>query len=316
MKKRVFIVFHAVFLLLAAGFLSAEPEAVILDRHDFHFYSPAPFLEDAKIPGRYAPENLFDRRPDSSWAIGDGGPGTVIYVSIPVGAEAIRLINGYAANDDLFSRNNRVGTIKTELCTAYSFPDRVSELGQVFDVDPLGNEKLLVLQDTIKPQSVSLGTGYWQKAAGLIEKSEADFKTRLSRMDETEREFFKKGLIFLYLLRIEIMDVYRGTRWNDTCLSELGFVEETRFIPDERGITGFWETRRGADYEEIDFQDDGYVFSYSGTRPFGSGRWSLERGFLKVEWDHGEEEIFSFFYREGSTLTLMRTGGAVVQLRQ
>ena len=33
-----------------------------------------------------------------------------------------------------------------------------------------------------------------------------------------------------YLLRLEILDVYRGTRWNDTCLTELRAYPEKGFI--------------------------------------------------------------------------------------
>jgi hypothetical protein len=298
-------------LSLAAGSALSAQEELLFDRFGFQLASQAPFLEDAKIPRRYAPENLFDGRAETSWAIGDGGPGKVLYVGIPSGAKELRVVNGYATNKDLFAKNNRVRRLKVSLCVAYSFPNRVTELGQLFTLDVIGFHRTLELADLISPQALALGID-WDRADELRRESETRFQEGKAALSDYELEAYAKGTIEEYVLRLEIVDLYRGSKWNDTCLSELSFSPETRSIPPEERLVGLWACVRGADFEELQLDADGYACSNSGGRPWASGAWGIEEGCLKISWDgYPEESIYGTWILEGGILTLIGTSGAV-----
>ena len=299
--------------LAASGLapLAAQVESVIMDRFGFELVSQAPFLEDAKAPRRYAPENLLDGKASTSWAIGNGGPGTVIYLGLPRDARRMRVVNGYASSADLFAKNNRPRRIKVELCAGFSFPGRVTELGWVFDIDRTGGPRILTLGDTMSAQALDLGID-WDRADDIFRESRARFDARLPEAGDYEREAYAKGLVLERLLRIEILDVHKGSKWNDTCISELSFEPETRSVAGKEGLVGIWTTSRGADYEELELQEDGSLFSYSGGRPWGGGTWRIEEGCLKFAWEGGcDEAIYSSFILEGRILTLIGTAGNV-----
>jgi hypothetical protein len=303
-------------LVLAAIFavptlaLSAQEE-VLFDRFGVELVSQAPYLEDPRVSLRYSYVNLFDGQVDTSWAIGDGGPGTVICLGIPRGAEEIRVVNGYAAKMDLFAKNNRVKRLKASLFMGYSFPDRVTELGQLFSLYGIGFERSLALADSISLQSVALGID-WDRVDEAAKEAEKRFEEDCLGLSEFEREAYARGTIAEYLLRLEIVDVYPGSKWNDTCLSELSFSPETRSIPTESELIGFWTSVRGVDFEELELQEGGWAFAYAGARPWASGTWKVEEGCLKIALEgYPEEAIYGTRILEQGILTLIGTSGAV-----
>jgi len=309
MSRLAPIAFAAIIIPLASP--SPAQETVFMSRFGFELVSEAPFLEDPKIPRRYAPEKLLDGRPDTSWAVGNGGPGTVLYLGLPRGAKELRVLNGYATSKDLFAKNNRVRRLKIELCAARSFPGRVTESGWLFDIDRLGFARTLSLADSASPQALELGID-WDRAEELMRAAEWRFQENKGELSDFEIEAYAKGLVMEYVLRLEVVDVYPGTKWNDTCLSELSFSPETRRLPSAEELVGMWTCLRGADFEELQFDPDGYVFSYSGGRPWSNGEWTLREGFLVIQWaDSSEEAIYDSRVLARGVLTLTSTAGAV-----
>jgi hypothetical protein len=304
------IVPFALAAILAALPLAAQEE-VLFDRLGVELVSQAPFLEDPKAPGRYGPRNLFDGKPESSWAIGNGGPGTVIFVGIPSGAKELRLVNGYAASKELFAKNNRVRRLKASLWLGYSFPGRVTELGRLFSLYGLGLDGSLALADTIEAQAIALGID-WDRADEAAGKAEKRFEADSLGLPAFEREAYAKGTIKEYILKLEIVEIFKGSKWNDTCLSELSFSPEPRSIPTASELVGFWTNLRGADFEELELQEDGSAYAYAGARPWASGTWRIEEGCLKVAWEGiPEDTIYGERFFDGWILTLVSTSGAV-----
>jgi len=149
-------------------------------------------LKDPK--NKYSVKNLIDEDPKTIWAEGAKDSGINEYIDINItpyldnyaGAYKIKkigLINGYAINESLFKKNNRVKTMRIDYknyLADENTPDIEKEGSLVVD-----------LEDSMAKQYIE----------------------------------FKKPIL-MSTVKITILDVYRGTMWNDTCISELELVPE------------------------------------------------------------------------------------------
>jgi len=134
----------------------------------------------------YAPENVLDNDPTTSWVEGDEGAGIGSTLRLELSSSigggklegvyeiaAVGMINGYAANSELYSANNRV---KRAVLDLYS----------IIDSSRPYHEVIWDLDETMEMQ-------YYRFPEPV-------------RMSE---------------LSITIEDVYAGTRYDDTCIAEI-----------------------------------------------------------------------------------------------
>ena len=131
---------------------------------------------------RYSVWNIIDERPETAWVSGREKVIEMGFIPYMEGdcedclvegsykIEKIGIINGYAKNNDIFNKNNRVKQIGLRYGNHSS-----SE-----------HYKKYTLKDTIAMQYI---------------------------------EFDKP--VFMNKLTIWILDVYKGSKWNDTCISEI-----------------------------------------------------------------------------------------------
>lgn len=155
----------------------------------------------------YGYNNLFDKDISTSWVEGVNGSGINEYLLIPFFKQdesmfsykkkkniniKFQINNGYCKNESLYKKNNRVKKVKI---TVYDIPLN-SDINNMFvDGDPVVIfEKIIELQDT-------------------SEKQEFNFQTKLVNYDSY--------CIPFTLIKMEILDVYKGTDFDDTAISEI-----------------------------------------------------------------------------------------------
>lgn len=167
--------------------------------------------------GKYGARNLFDGNPATCWAEGerDSGIGQELKVAVRGIPDRIRLVNGYGKNTALFQKNNRIKDMIITCFAAFSIEGHVTELATDFEALQFPVEKSITLDDRVEEQEIPFPFGR-AEIRNFLNKAESSFFRR------------HKGLVpekvqrFL-IVSCKIQSVYRGSKWNDTCLSELSF---------------------------------------------------------------------------------------------
>ena len=163
--------------------------------------------ENGKPDDYYAPWRANDKDKNTAWVEGAKGDGIgeKIYIKI-IEIQAIRfkpltinfnIINGYAASEELFKSNNRVKKARLtiyearfDLCGGYYFK-RYSDL-------VINNYKIIDLPDKRDPQNIQM---------------------KIPTIKSVKKiDIVAAGASFI--AELEILEVYKGTKFNDTCISE------------------------------------------------------------------------------------------------
>jgi hypothetical protein len=175
-------------------------------------------------PNMYEPNNVMDGDPKTMWVEGAEGPGigeelvfdipAYDYSSaLPRGATSIKVLNGCAISQKLFNENNRVKELSVTLFVGVS----VGVDDQYCDQYSLKEYKRfdLRLADTMELQKFALGIdfddskSFWRAARDAL-------RAQGVAVDE-----FEYGRYVFASLKIE--SVYKGSKYDDTCISEIGF---------------------------------------------------------------------------------------------
>ncbi len=183
--------------------------------------------------GPYNPHNLFDRDPATAWVEGETGPGTGSYVCVGMGDSLqpyVFLANGYQKSHDLFLKNNRIRTLRVTLYLAVTDPLLETQAG--FDADAVAfpESRLIELKDTEGYQiiRVPFDTG---EACHFRDQMLREYI--LSHKNSLYQGKAYSWLKDFFFLKFEITGVYKGSKWDDTCLSGLLFGKKKKpsFIP-------------------------------------------------------------------------------------
>ncbi len=167
-------------------------------------------VENAGRPDEFEWDNLSDNDVTTCWCEGVNGPGINEYVLMYIDHENglsfdygraqrfknikchLEINNGFCKSQDLFVKNNRVKTCRIEV---YDTPEVYGQYKTFIRADPVKlYDSLLELADT-------------------SEKQEFEFSIIL-RKDNIYDEP-------LVLMKLTILDVYPGTNYDDTCISEI-----------------------------------------------------------------------------------------------
>ena len=167
--------------------------------------------------GRYGAHNLFDGKKATCWAEGrpDSGLGEALYVDLPRRAKAVWLVNGYPKRDDLFQKNNRLKTVRLSLLAGFINLGGTTELFTSFFTSGPAQEVEIELADSPQPQRIALPFS-WPRAEAFQNESRSD-------RGYSPPSGFPPELAERFFLKLVITGVYRGSKWDDTCLSELWF---------------------------------------------------------------------------------------------
>ncbi|HPW19044.1 MAG TPA: hypothetical protein PLP83_11805 [Candidatus Aminicenantes bacterium] len=147
---------------------------------------------DAVNRFNYEPKNLFDNDLNTAWVEGaaGGGVGEWVEVQLEEGVyiEAVGIINGYTKNEAIYKANNRIRKIKLDVECSVPWPG-TRETKKSVDLD-LAEKQFNELNRNIQAPFIS-----WLEDFGM------------------GRAISK--------IRLTILEVAKGTKYDDTCISEL-----------------------------------------------------------------------------------------------
>lgn len=220
--------------------------------------------DDPLRDSRYGPEKALDGDPASAWVEGAPGPGIgeSYFLALEHVPEAMGFINGYAGNSNLFHKNHRVRELRVHLYGGVMIDGFSTEIADFFDARPLIQPVRIRLEDTMEVQRVPLpfDRRLVQAQMGEFHRSQ---DVRSWNFPQA-REFDLDGseglqLRFRYIIKLEIIDIYRGSTWEDTCIAELwpdyGTASALELSSDARSLVIVKETGERipsyADFEHV-----------------------------------------------------------------
>ncbi len=220
-------------ILLTAGmaFSSADGPEIVL-RGEFHasselvdgkdcFESEEPHARNIK----YGVQNLFDGNFKTAWAEGvkGRGIGEAVYLSIPYNYKIFNIFNGFGKNLSLYKNNSRAKRIKLTCYAGISPKGYVSEISEMYKSKIFPKEYHIDLEDKFTVQSFPFP---------FSGKELKDFQDKYS--DEFKKTSSIPISIVKTILKIELIDVYKGAKHEDTCISEIFFSD--KFICDTSDV--------------------------------------------------------------------------------
>jgi len=170
--------------------------------------------EKGKPADYYAPWKANDNNINTSWVEGRSNDGAreKLYLKVtgflndfrPFKIE-MKIINGYATNSKLFKSNNRVKRAKLTVYEA-----KFDICGGYYS-KRYGNVKL-------------------NKTKTILLKDSPDIQKFEIQINETKiLKKLKKDTVhspIIFMIEFEILDVYKGKKFNDTCISELNITND------------------------------------------------------------------------------------------
>ncbi len=213
-------------LFLLTSLLAGEPEWIELplSSANGHLWYSTSELEkpaDFNEIGRYSAVKLFDGNPATCWAEGvkGAGIGEKIYFDIPAGTSALDITNGLAKNEAIFKKNNRLKKIGLTLYGAVTTDEDAGQFADMYRCLPYDKTLSVNLEDSFKAQQIKLP--FDRKALDDFKKN---VLSKFEQLDYAKQNKSKR--YFKFILSLEILDVYKGSKWDDTCISEISFVRK------------------------------------------------------------------------------------------
>ena len=199
--------------------------------------------------GKYDIGHIIDKNIKTAWVEGvkGDGIGEYILIAVPEETRTINIFSGYGQNISLFYKNNRPGKIRLSyfLGVEDAFPGQYSSH---YKAVKFADEYIITLKDTIALQHFDFPFRDINKLAAFRKKCLEDFKNA----------GYRKGMHappeppqVKWILKIEILDVYKGSKWDDTCISEIFFND--RYIGNlhEYKYTKIEKVYESEDYDNI-----------------------------------------------------------------
>ena len=209
--KLLQFIFAGSLIILLIGACSQKLPVQTLNLRDYNreLYSATSELDysDMYTMGKYDPYNLFDRDNNTCWAEGkeDAGIGESVYWRIKADIPHITMVNGFAGSETLFQKNNRVKELSLSVYVGANLPGHVTEICISYDCIKFPKSKKLILKDTREPQKITFPFDW------------ADLK----KFRQKAMQVLGPQLKGEYILQMIIESVYKGTEYNDTCLSDI-----------------------------------------------------------------------------------------------
>jgi len=167
-----------------------------------------------KLIGTYGVNNLFDHDFTTAWVEGIEGPGIqeAVFFCLSDSVNTLNIMNGYAKNKDLYKKNNRPRQLKLSLYIGVNPEGYVSEIATIYKSRIYLEEFTVNLSDTCSVQSFTIPVS-WNEINGFKKQT----------LDSYTIDFDIPPAETAVIIKLEIYDVYAGSRWDDTCMSELFF---------------------------------------------------------------------------------------------
>lgn len=173
-------------------------------------------------PGPYSVRNLADGNPKTCWAEGvkGHGIGEKIYLIVQGNPRALKISNGYGKTPELYAKNGRVKAFRAVPLAAFNLPGDVSEVAAKYRAKRCGPPQKLEVKDSGAQQTISLNLDL-RAMSQKIETLAAEFESEFAKEIEERRAGCEDKYYQKTVLCLEIAEVYPGTKFDDTCISEL-----------------------------------------------------------------------------------------------
>ena len=166
------------------------------------------YLIDKKLPKEfYNTNNVYDDKLDTVWAVGGSNNGINEYIvfRINFGSQPynypletdMQIINGCAVTDELFKANNRIKKATLELFEGEIAPGQ--DRTRILQMPILNKTMELNFSDTKQPQTFTIKVN--------------------KKLKSLEKDFFT----YAYFGKLIIKEVYPGSKYQDTCITEISF---------------------------------------------------------------------------------------------
>ena len=216
--KKITIILVLINFLLSIGYAQLEVmDTLLLAYENETFWGSSSELEAENYPedydmagyadyGIYGSLNLSDSNPNTCWAEGSesNGIGEFIWMTIPENVITFRIRTGYQKNETIYNANNRPKELEFELYASYEPSGYVTESHNGFFISELITSTSAVIEDKLGYQDIKLDFDW------------PEIHSQLSH----DRTFDKDR----FILKIKISDIYKGTKWNDACISDINVV--------------------------------------------------------------------------------------------
>ncbi len=244
-------------------------EILLLDKNDFNpyveFYSSD--IKDYFNPessGKYPSTNLFDGFFKTCWIAGTAGkesrPSLFIKVpgDIPVEKLILNIFSGYGKSKALYLKNARPRKIRLTIYAAFHPEGCSTETANLYLLKKYSAARSFDLTDTFGIQSFPLKID----EAALSEFQKSSLKDCRSFSGENyDRMVSDKNTVTFtsaLIMKLEITDVFKGSKYNDICISEIFFNNrfvtpypdrydpvDTVYIKDDNILTADYATGKG-----------------------------------------------------------------------
>ncbi len=221
------IIFFIIALIMFSCGASANrvDEVMLADGgiYRYHVTSVLPSKEDSKeseddyevnIVRKYGGQNLFDGDLATAWVEGSEGPGfgEAVFIAVPDDIRIFNIFPGYGKTGSVWKKNNRIKKIRISLFSGISPEGYITEIDHVYIMYPLGISAEIDLRDEFALQTV------------VLPFSEEDVAARSREaVLRSEAEHGKAVSYAGTVAKIEILEVYKGEKFDDTCISEIFF---------------------------------------------------------------------------------------------
>ncbi len=147
---------------------------------------------------KYSMGNIADNNPKTAWVEGvkGYGIGEVLIVPCLDLTKPVEIWGGYGKSTKSFTTNSRPKTIRLIIIQAQM--DGATQYGSVYKNLQMVSQNIVELEDINNYQSLNIPY----------------YKPTTYKKEDAEE-------LYNYFLGIEIVDVYKGSKWDDTCISEI-----------------------------------------------------------------------------------------------
>ncbi|MEM6299347.1 MAG: discoidin domain-containing protein [Bacteroidota bacterium] len=162
------------------------------------------------LKGNYQVENLFDGSPQTAWVEGAMGSGAGEWVEIEfkegVFIAGMTILNGYTKNENVFTANGKVKRFTAEVVNVVNGQTHIQEYSlEYHQVDSLRNYSFQDFSER----------GMYQTLDVLFDAGNPDMLSP-DELGSTTK------------IRFTITEVYAGSRYEDTCISEFFFYGDQK----------------------------------------------------------------------------------------
>lgn len=239
MKFCFWIVLLSVFMKMYAGDeIDVQRIIYLYNKTDYRLWATSELKEKGRD---YSVKNLLDGDVNTAWATRiNGGVGEQIVIfGIDKG---IFIVNGYGKSKDIYLKNNRAKEIEVKIYRAYvgvvagatteAGPPRESLL-----INPLEEEIPLIelvskTNFVLKDEYLFTNTYYFFLDFKKDEKETVERIKKLRKEKRITKEYMGEDYVgyhaLEYIMVFTIKSIYKGTQYNDLCISEIGFLADDK----------------------------------------------------------------------------------------